>query len=120
MTARSAVVLASGLLAALFVAQPALADWPALGRQLTAAVGNQDLPQVATDGASGAIVVWQDDRGPLSSVFARRVLASGELDAAWPVDGLAVLNDPLALVAEFAGPQLPVIVSDGGSGAIVA
>jgi hypothetical protein len=115
-----AIVLASSVFTAAFVALPASADWPTLGREVTAAIKNQELPQVATDGASGAIIVWQDDRDPLSNVFARRVQASGELDPAWPQDGLAVLSDPVALAVAFAGQALPVIVSDGTGGAIIA
>src|SRR5262249_60177062 len=107
-------------LTAAFGGLAARADWPLAGRELTAAVGDQQLPQIATDGASGAIVVWQDSRTAPSTIFARRVLVSGELDPVWPVDGLRVLSDPTALAAEFAGQQLPVVVSDGHGGVIVA
>ena len=116
----AAPVVASALLAAALAVQPAFADWPALGRQLTAAIKDQQLPQIASDGASGAIVVWQDFRDPRLNVFARRVLASGELDPAWPADGLALLSDTTAAATAFEGQGPPVIVSDGRGGAIVA
>jgi len=99
----------------------ASAEWPPSGRVLTTAIKDQERPQTATDGAGGAIVVWQDNRDPRVNVFARRVRASGDLDPAWPVDGLAVLADSTTLQATaFEGQQFPVIVSDGTGGAIIA
>jgi hypothetical protein len=44
-------------------------------------------------------VVWQDLRDPKINVFAQHVLASGELDLRWPLDGRALLGDPAALAA---------------------
>jgi hypothetical protein len=116
----SLLLLASSLLLASLFSTPASAAWPALGRALSTAVKNQEIPQVATDGAGGAIVVWQDFRSPRVNIFARRVLASGELDPSWPIDGRALLADSTALAAAFDGQQFPVIVSDGAGGAIVA
>src|SRR5262249_28775391 len=76
-------------------------------------------PAITTDGAGGAIVVWQDLRGPKVNVFARHVLASGELDAAWPAEGRALLTDPATLAAD-ADQESPAIVSDNRGGAIIA
>src|SRR5262249_59080971 len=96
----------------LFLApRPGLAAWPASGRALTTAAGIQQHPAITTDGAGGAIVVWQDLRGPKVNVFARHVLASGELDAAWPAEGRALLTDPATLAAD-ADQESPAIVSD--------
>src|SRR5262249_5798280 len=39
------------------------------------------------DGYSGAIVVWVDQRSGRQALYAHHVLASGQLDLAWPVDG---------------------------------
>jgi len=100
--------------------QPAAAEWPEFGRALSTAVNNQELPKTTTDGAGGAIVVWQDQREKRRNIFATRVLASGELDPAWPVDGRALLTDAAALDTVFGGQAFPVIVSDGAGGAIVA
>jgi hypothetical protein len=100
--------------------RPALAVWPALGRQITAVIGDQRAPKAATDGAGGAIVVWQDGREPRRNVFARRVLASGELDPTWPVGGRSLLGDSAAIQSAKEGQQFPVITSDGSGGAIVA
>ena len=100
--------------------RPASAEWPPLGRALSTAVKNQEHPKTTTDGAGGAIVVWQYFRNPRLNVFATRVLASGELDPAWPADGRALLADSAAQETAFGGQAFPVIVSDGAGGAIVA
>jgi len=97
-----------------------LAVWPALGREIAAAIKNQERPKATTDGAAGAIVVWQDARDLRLNIFARRVLAAGELDPSWPIDGRALLADPAALETAVDGQELPVIASDGTGGAIVA
>src|SRR5262252_5414701 len=109
-------VVAVGSLA---LARPARADWPACGRGIAVAPGSQQHSAIATDGAGGAIVVWQDQRGPSVNIFARRVLATGEPDAAWPVEGRALLTDPAALGTDVEQDS-PAIVSDGRGGAIVA
>lgn len=96
------------------------ADWPTLGRAVCTAPADQKGPKVTTDGAAGAIVVWQDLRSARVNVFARRVLASGELDPAWPIDGRALLADSTALADASGGQAFPVIAPDGAGGAIVA
>jgi hypothetical protein len=77
-------------------------------------------PAIATDGAGGAILAWQDERNPVANLFAEHVLASGEVDPLWPADGQALLRDPLALDEEAFGLASPLIVPDGAGGAIVA
>ncbi len=47
------------------------------------------------------------------------MLASGEVDAAWPTDGRALLTDALAQSIVPQGKEFPAIVSDGAGGAIV-
>ena len=100
--------------------RPASAEWPEFGRALSTAVKRQENPKTVSDGADGAIVVWLDFRNPRVNVFATRVLSSGELHPAWPVDGLALLADSTAQETAFGGQASPVIVSDGAGGAIVA
>jgi FlgD Ig-like domain len=100
--------------------RPALAEWPALGRAISTAPGNQNRAHVATDGAGGALITWQDGRGALPTVFVQHVRASGDVDTSWPVDGRALLADPASLVTALGGQLLPVIVADGRGGAIVA
>jgi hypothetical protein len=97
-------VLASG------VVDPA---WPVNGRALCTDAADQNTPAIASDGAGGAIVTWQDYRGMHWHIYAQHVLASGIVNPAWPVDGRALCTDP-------AGQDHPAIASDGAGGAIVA
>jgi hypothetical protein len=87
--------------------------WPANGVAVCAAAFNQSIPQLVSDGAGGAIVVWQDGRNINSNIYAQRVLASGTVDPAWPVNGVAVCSGA-------GGTQgAPQIDTDGAGGAIV-
>ena len=101
---RAQHVLASGIL------DPA---WPATGTSLSFAPAEETSQVMASDGASGAIVAWQQS-GEESSfdVFAQHVLASGALDPAYPVNGRVVV----ALPGE---EHQPDIVAAGLEGAIV-
>ena len=82
---------AFALLLALASPQVAWGAWPPAGRPLEVAAGDQRAAAIATDGSGGAIVAWHDPTG----LFARRVLASGELDPAWPANGRALSAVPV-------------------------
>lgn len=87
--------------------------WPADGLAVCTASGPQWPPVMVSDGAGGAIVAWHDFRAGnfsgLSDMYAQHVLASGEVDPVWPVDGLALSTAP--------GDQFyPKIIEDGGGG----
>jgi hypothetical protein len=87
--------------------------WPLNGRALCTASGFQNLCQIVSDGAHGAIVTWTDYRGGLAAdIYAQHVLASGAVDPAWPVNGRA-------LCTALSHQLEPMIVSDGAGGAIV-
>lgn len=86
------------------------ADWPENGVALCAAPGLQARPEIAADGAGGALVCWEDARGGEADIYAQRVGASGTLT--WPNGGLAVC-------AASGEQHVPQIVSDGASGAII-
>ncbi len=86
--------------------------WPADGRALCTAANSQRSPVIVSDGSSGAIVAWTDCRSDNGDIYAQRVLAGGQVDPAWPVDGRAISTAPQ-------GQDLPMIVSDGAGGAIV-
>ena len=87
--------------------------WPVDGRALCTAADHQVYPKIVADGAGGAIVAWEDDRsGGIGDIYAHHVLASGALDPAWPVNGLAVCT-------AANNQHLPTIVADGAGGAIV-
>ena len=98
-------------LAANGVVDPA---WPVNGRILAPAAGSQSSPQLISDGAHGAIVVWADSRFGTTDVdvYAQRVLANGTIDPAWPVEGLPVGS-------AFGNQIEPQLVTDGAGGAIV-
>jgi hypothetical protein len=73
---------------------------------------NQTSPKIASDGADGAIVVWQDSRtGFGADIYAQRVNAVG--DVQWTFDGVQIC----AVMGEQSACS---IVSDGHGGAIVA
>lgn len=85
--------------------------WSAGGVRLATSESTQINPAIVTDGAGGAIVVWQDDRFGDWDIFAQRVLADGSL--AWDANGLCVDSEELHQLN-------PVVASDGVGGAIVA
>ncbi|HEY3214913.1 MAG TPA: FlgD immunoglobulin-like domain containing protein [Candidatus Eisenbacteria bacterium] len=112
------VVVAILGLSSTVTSRPASAAWPEFGRAITTAPNNQDDSHAAPDGAGGAIVVWVDAGSGVVDLFAQHVLASGELDSAWPINGRALLTDPTALAVP--SQTAPGIVLDGAGGAIVA
>jgi FlgD Ig-like domain len=88
------------------------AQWAADGVALCTALGDQAAPQITTDGASGAIVVWEDYRSGTSyDIFAQRLDAAGLRQ--WGDDGVA-----LCVAAN--SQDLPAITSNGAGGAVVA
>lgn len=89
------------------------AAWPANGRALCTATGSQLTASLVSDGVGGAIVAWEDRRIPAdANIYAQRVLASGAVDPAWPVDGRA-----LATAAD--NQIVPQSVDDCAGGAII-
>jgi hypothetical protein len=112
------LVLAVLATCALAQPRPSSAAWPPCGRPVVTAPRAQVHAAIATDGADGAIVVWQDARSARVNVFAQHLLANGEVDGAWPAGGRALLTDSLALPP--GGQTAPAIVPDGAGGAIVA
>jgi len=96
--------------------------WPGDGRAvLTDALAlsivpqGKEFPAIVSDGAGGAIVTWPDARSILNGldIYAQHILASGNLDRAWPANGVTVCS--------VTGEQIaPVIVADGAGGAVIA
>ena len=86
-----ALVLSASLLA------PAVghAAWSADPAIVHATTDECPLVAAASDAQDGAIVVWQQNDAANPGVFrllAKRVLANGDVDAAWPADGALVSN----------------------------
>lgn len=88
-----------------------VAQWTANGVVLCAQTGASVQPQVISDGASGAVVVWTDDRLLDFNLFAQRVNAAGAV--LWTTDGAA-------LSLGTSGQTGPAPVSDGAYGVIAA
>lgn len=87
-------------------------SWAADGVAVSSRTGDQVTPSITTDGNGGVIVSWEDKtRGALESdIYAQRLSATGT--ALWPGTGVAV-----GTAARMA--QVPSMLSDGQSGAIV-
>jgi predicted lipoprotein with Yx(FWY)xxD motif len=88
------------------------AQWTADGVALCTATRDQYDPEIASDGAGGAVVTWEDFRGGpgIIGVYAQRVSASGAVQ--WTIDGVA-----LCTLSGF--QENPTVASDGVGGAIV-
>jgi hypothetical protein len=86
------------------------AIWQMNGVLVCSASGDQIEPQLASDGAGGAVIAWTDYRNGSSDIYSQRVLSNGQL--AWRADGI-----PVCLAS---GMQWNVqVVRDGvGSGII--
>jgi hypothetical protein len=114
--ARTLLVLASVLLiASSYVSRPAQAAWPgdpAVNVPITTAAGDQSNPNIAPDGAGGAIVAWEDGRGGVWNVYARRVSAVGT--PLWTADGV-----PITASNSAGGYDQVAIVPDGFGGAVL-
>jgi len=85
--------------------------WASDGVSVCTASGNKYWPELAADGAGGAIVAWEDHRSADCDIYTQRVAASGTL--AWGADGVSICSaseDQRSLE----------IVPDGVGGAIVA
>ena len=68
------------LLASLFVlvsSHPTQAAWTYQGTVASAAAGDQDTPAITSDGAGGAIIVWESFSGSENSIYAQRIDGSG-------------------------------------------
>ena len=90
-----------------------VAQWTIDGIAISTAPNDQAYPAIASDGAGGAVIAWQDARNGVDwDIFAQRINSSGSLQ--W---GTAATGDSLATTA---GDQMyPVILGDGSGGAIV-
>jgi predicted lipoprotein with Yx(FWY)xxD motif len=112
--ARTFVVCAGLLGLALLLPRPAAADWPTdpnVNAPLCTATGEQYSPTIISDGAGGAIVVWEDYRsGTDYDIYAQRISADGTVQ--WTADGVALCT---ATGNQYASG----IISDGAGGAIV-
>ncbi|MGC9472406.1 MAG: choice-of-anchor U domain-containing protein [Bacteroidales bacterium] len=85
--------------------------WNENGIPVCSAASDQQMPDIVSDGAGGAIMVWQDLRSGNADIYAQRVNASGEM--LWEANGAAA--------CQAAGNQMqPVALPDGAGGVIIA
>lgn len=86
--------------------------WTHDGIAVCSAINYQVAPQIVSDGSGGAIIVWQDTRiGSFYDIYAQRIDADGS--HLWTSAGIAVC------IATY-HQDMPIIVSDGSGGAIIA
>jgi hypothetical protein len=83
--------------------------WTAGGTTLSFRQKLQSHAEIASDGAGGAFVVWDEDT---KDIFAQHVLASGALDPTFPADGRALCNLP--------SQQGDVVIVGTGDGGAIA
>src|SRR5262245_2932039 len=68
----------------------AAAAWATDGNPVCTFTGNQSYPIVASDGAGGLFVVWQDARSGTLDLYAQRITSAGALAVGWPANGLPI------------------------------
>jgi hypothetical protein len=78
---------------------------------VSTAVEDQNSPQMISDGAGGAYLVWEDSRNGIDAdIYVQRISAEGNL--LWNMDGL--------MICDATGNQTyPQIIADGAGGIIV-
>ncbi len=86
--------------------------WMTDGVAICTEVGDQVLPTVASDGAGGAIITWEDRRTGVDTpdIYAQRIDASGQV--LWEPNGV-----PICTATAHQG--YPELVSDSAGGAII-
>ena len=87
-------------------------QWTPNGVSLTNSPSGQARPVIVSNGAGGAIVVWEDYRNAEFDLFAQRILANGALDPAWPAAGRAI-------ALNWSDQQEPRVAIDGSGGALI-
>ena len=74
--------------------------------------GSVSAPAILADGTGGAMLVWEDRRGPHGQIYAQRIRGDGTRDSLWAESGVPVATGPPSKFAPMIGP-------DGNGGAIV-
>ena len=88
--------------------------WPVNGLAVCVGGDVQQFPRIIPDGASGAIIAWQDRRTAVQfDIYAQHVLSSGSVDPNWIAGGRA-------LCTATGDQSSPVLAGDAVGGAIVA
>jgi len=87
-------------------------QWAVDGVTICTASGYQSDPFIVSDGAGGAIIVWEDTRNgfPDYDIYAQRINASGNV--VWTSNGIVVYDF-------FDYASITDVISDGSGGAIL-
>jgi hypothetical protein len=86
------------------------AQWTANGIAICTALYDQTYPQLCSDGATGAIITWQDWRSSTWDIYAQRINSGGT--AQWVANGTTICT----IVYDQEAPRL---CSDGTNGAVI-
>lgn len=81
---------------------------PAVNAPVCTAAGAQTLPAICSDGRGGAVVAWEDGRGPNADIYVQRVDRFGT--ARWETNGVALCTAANHQVA----PSIAAL-DDGGA-----
>jgi predicted lipoprotein with Yx(FWY)xxD motif len=87
------------------------AQWFLNGGAVADLIDAANFPELVSDGASGAIIVWDDSRNATTDIYAQRVSAGGV--SQWQIQGVPIVT----ATGDQYGPK---ITSDGTGGAIIA
>jgi hypothetical protein len=64
--------------------------WTANGVIICNAPNVQELPKITTDGANGAIIVWEDSRSGAEDIYAQKINAAGLIQ--WSSNGVVICD----------------------------
>ncbi|MFZ1729400.1 MAG: choice-of-anchor D domain-containing protein [Bacteroidota bacterium] len=84
--------------------------WTVNGNVVSNAYNSQSQPDIVSDDAGGAIIVWTDTRNGDNDIYIQRIDSTGKV--LWGVDGVA-------LTADTSNQADPKLTTDGQHGAIV-
>ncbi len=85
--------------------------WSPNGIPICTAIDRQELPQICSDGAGGAIITWRDNRNSNYDIYAQKVFANKS--TAWTINGITLCN-------ASDSQDGPEICCDGMGGAIIS
>jgi hypothetical protein len=109
MATRTIAVATLTALLIIAAAAPSSVAWTAAGRWICTATLDQSDPMMVSDGAGGAIVVWEDYRSTDWDIYAQRIDGAGA--PLWTADGIVVTSvagteDLLQVVPGWSGEAI--------------
>ncbi len=86
-------------------------QWTGNGTAICKAIWGQTTPQIASDGAGGAIITWEDWRSSTNAdIYAQKINSAGVVQ--WTANGTAIST-------ATDNQNNHQIISDGAGGAII-